>query len=267
MDFKKIKPNDVLGYLDELVAKIPESISSLLTKVMVGILLIAIAYAMYYGYVRGYGSAQQEGQELAKDTKSLFQEDIEREYNRKRKNIRMPSADSLLSDEIYKTPKQYESYGRTNEPNSLYAPDDTKLENDKSIRTLKRKGDTSPLAELNDVAPSQEIPSVAPTRNEGSNVDLKPKRKLYLKDNFDNPLSSGDNRELNSVLDKVNTDLHPEKKILTKKDSNKDRMNTMDLPTSNESGASKKDTGKLVVPELTEKQDKKGKLLPVDGSR
>ena len=51
MDFKKIKPNDVLGYLDELVAKIPESISSLLTKVMVGILVIAILYAMYYGYV------------------------------------------------------------------------------------------------------------------------------------------------------------------------------------------------------------------------
>jgi hypothetical protein len=72
MDFKKIKPNDVLGFLDDLVAKIPESISSLLTKVMVGILVLAIIYAMYYGYVRGKGSATQEGQELAKDTKVPF---------------------------------------------------------------------------------------------------------------------------------------------------------------------------------------------------
>ncbi len=267
MDFKKIKPNDVLGFLDELVAKIPESISSLLTKIMVGILVLAIIYAMYYGYVRGYGSATQEGQELAKDTKSLFQEDIEREYNRKRKNIRMPSADSLIGEEIYKTPKQYESYGRANEANSIYAPDNSMIDNDKSIRTLKRKGDTSPLAELNQVAPSQEIPSVAPAQEEGSDGNLKPKRKLYLKDNFDNPLSSSESRELNSVLDKVNTDLHSEKKILNKKEPNKDKGNLSDSPTNNESGATKKDTGKLVIPEKLDKQDKKGKLLPLDGNR
>ena len=266
MDFKKIKPNDILGYLDDLVAKIPESISSLLTKVMVGILVIAILYAMYYGYVRGYGSAKQEGQELAKDTKSLFQEDIEREYNRRRKNIRMPSADSLLSDEIYKTPKQYEPYGRNNEPNSLYAPDDTKLENDKSIRSLKRKGDTSPLAELNDVAPSQELPFVTPTRSESSNPDAKPKRKLYLKDNFDNPLSNSDTRELNTALDKVNTDLHPERKILNRKESNSDSSTNSNSQIAKEPTTGKKDTGKLVVPEKSDKQDKKGKLLPVDGN-
>ena len=267
MDFKKIKPNDVLGFLDDLVAKIPESISSLLTKVMVGILVLAIIYAMYYGYVRGKGSATQEGQELAKDTKSLFQEDIERDYNRKRKNIRMPSSDSLLSDEIYKTPKQYESYGRTNEPNSIYSPDDTMVENSKSLRAFKRKGETSPLAELNDTAPSQEIPTVTPTRNENTDPTQKTKRKLYLKDSFDNPSSNTESREINSVLDKVNTDMHPEKKILNKKESSKDSQNANDTKNTDESRLLKRNTGKIEVPEKSENQDKKGKLLPINGDR
>jgi hypothetical protein len=263
MDFKKIKPNDVLGFLDELVAKIPESISSLLTKVMIGILVLSIIYAAYYGYKRGYGSARQEGQELAKDTKSLFLEDIEREYNRKRKNIRMPSAESLISDEIYKTPKQYEPYGRNTDSGAIVAPEDSLLENDKSIRSYKKKGDTSPLAELNDVPPSQETP--IPYGTENQNQDLKPKRRLELKDNFDNPLTNSDNRDLNSVLDRVNTDSSLDKKILTKKESNKRRKDSETSP-SNEPEPLKKDTGKLTLPDKTQKQEKKGRLIPLDGN-
>lgn len=258
MDFKKIKPRDVLGFLDDLVAKIPESIASLFRKLMIGILILAVGYAIYWGYLIGVGSAEQEGQELAKDTKSLFQEDIEREYNRKRKNIRMPSDDTLIGEDLYKTPKQYENYGRTNEPNSIYATDDSLIENDKSIRSLKRKGDTSPLAELNDVPTSQEVP--IPSRNESGDSSRTKKRKLYLKDNFDNPLSGSENREMDALLDKVNTDLNSDKKILNRKDPKEksETNSSIELPN--------KKTGSVESDVNLQKKDTKGKLLPIDGN-
>lgn len=251
MDFKKIKPNDILGYLDELVAKIPESISTLLTKIMIAILVLSLCYAGYWGYKQGQGSATQEGQELAKDTKSLFLEDIEREYNRKRKNIRMPSADDLIDEEIYKTPKQYESYGRSTETNSILPPSDSLLENDKSIRSYKRKEGTSPLAELYyDSVPTQDSPNPSPDREQ------KPKRKLQIRDNFDSPYYGS--KELNSALDQVNTESSYEKKILTKKDSNKIKQNdSVNIETNN----SKKYTDKSL-----QKEDRKGKLIPLDGN-
>lgn len=264
MDFKKIKPNDILGFLDDLVAKIPESISSLLTKLMVGILGLAVIYAAYYGYNRGYGSATQEGQELAKDTKSLFLEDIEREYNRKRKNVRMPSTESLIGGEIYKTPKQYESYGRANESGStIESPDDSLLENDKSIRSFKRKGDTSPLAEINDTNTISEIP--IPAREEPTESQ-KPKRKLYLKDTFDNPTSNLENGGSNSGLDRMNIDSNRAKKILNKKESNKINKDGSETSRVNEPETLKKETGKLVIPEKTQKKEKKEKFFPLDGN-
>lgn len=259
MDFKKIKPKDVLGFLDDLVAKIPESIASIFRKLMIGVLLIALGYGIYWGYLVGVGSAKQEGQELAKDTKSLFQEDIEREYNRKRKNIRMPSDDTLIGEDLYKTPKQYERYGRQTEPDSIYSADDSLVENDKSIRSLKRKGDSSPLAELNDVPATQEFP--IPNRNENSESNKGKKRKLYLKDNFDDPLSGSESRDMEGIFDRVNTDPNSEKKILNRKDS-KDKIDStgnMELPT--------KKTGSLETEGNPQKKDTKGKLLPLDGNQ
>jgi hypothetical protein len=64
----------------------------------------------------------------------------------------------------------------------------------------------------------------------------------------------------------VNTDLHPERKILNRKESNLDSSTNSNSQIAKEPTTGKKDTGKLVVPEKSDKQDKKGKLLPVDGN-
>jgi hypothetical protein len=80
-------------------------------------------------------------------------------------------------------------------------------------------------------------------------------------------LSNTESREINSVLDKVNTDMHPEKKILNKKESSKDSQNANDTKNTDESRLLKRNTGKIEVPEKSESQDKKGKLLPINGDR
>ncbi|MBP7280822.1 MAG: hypothetical protein KBA66_04560 [Leptospiraceae bacterium] len=256
MDFKKIKPNDVLGFLDDLVAKIPESISSLLTKMMIGILVCSILYAIYFGYQKGYGSAEQEGQQLAEDTKSLFLEDIEREYNRKRKNIRMPSSDSFLNEEIYKTPKQYESYERNKEAGNLISPDDSLQEKESPYRSNKNSGETAPLKELNDT-PTQQEP-VIPTEN--NNNETKPKRKLYLKDSFDSPLYNSESQDLNTAIDRVTNDSEFENKILKKQKSNKKGI-TDSNPLISDEGKTQKREKTNINP-----SEKKGKLIPLDGN-
>lgn len=174
MDLKKIKPVDLLGFLDNLIAKIPDSIQRIIRNAFLGICAIVAIYVIYKASIFGWGLAKQEGHELARDTKSIFLEEIEREYNRKRKNIKMPDS-NFVEEDLYKIKKKYEPFGREMESESIVPNDSNLLEKEVGLRTLKDKTPTSALSELDD-SPSQ-IPSYKEIE--------KPKREFKLKDNFE----------------------------------------------------------------------------------
>ena len=155
MDIKKIniKKVDVWGKLNELVDKIPESISSLLKKIGIGIFVIGCLVSIYDGYQKGFSSAKEEGMELAKDTKTLFLEDIERTYNRKRKDVRAGGdLTNLLSGDDYKPQKYYQSYSRESESREGNQPlselKNQPLEREGALQELKGNGDTPPIADI-----------------------------------------------------------------------------------------------------------------------
>jgi hypothetical protein len=107
---KNIDPTKALGALDNLANKIPEDIAKLLKKIAITLLGFFLIVAAYYGWTIGYSDTQQEGLKIAEDTKSIFMEDIEREYNRKRKNIHISDIEiditkrieeKMIQDEIH----------------------------------------------------------------------------------------------------------------------------------------------------------------------
>lgn len=192
MDIKKIniKPGDISGKINDLVDKIPESVSSLLKKIGIALFVIGCLGAIFNGYKEGFSSAKEEGMELARDTKTLFLEEIERNYNRKRKDVRAGGdLSNLLSSEDYKPQKSYLSYSReseTREGNQKIIDTNAKpLEQDGAIQAMRTSGDTAPLAEI---YPNAGNLSPETARNEP--------RKNYrpLKDEFVSP-SSGSNTD------------------------------------------------------------------------
>ncbi|MDX1957323.1 MAG: hypothetical protein SFU98_02055 [Leptospiraceae bacterium] len=142
MNFKKpTNPGDILAFLDNLVDKIPDRISKPLTKLVIVLFVIGLLYTAYIWAKKGYAMAPQQGQELGKDTKTLFLEEIERTYNRKRTNVRMPDSSTLLGDDALKAEKRFEYYGRERQEgeNSLVTPDPKLLEHDSALRNSKSK--------------------------------------------------------------------------------------------------------------------------------
>ncbi|NBU98962.1 MAG: hypothetical protein EBS19_12270, partial [Spirochaetia bacterium] len=80
-------------------------------------------------------------------------EDIERTYNRKRKDVRAGGdLNSLLSNEDYKPQKFYQSYERENDTREgnqpLIESKGLPLEKEGAIQEIKSKGDVAPLAEI-----------------------------------------------------------------------------------------------------------------------
>lgn len=153
MDFlRKLNLRKYLDFLDELVSKIPETIANLLKAVFFIIIAIGAVYGIYIGWSYGKKSASQVGQDLAKDTRTLFKEEIEKEYNRKRKNIRMPDMSELLNDSQYREENRYEYFQNKETPgvNADLIESDRKLLESKSLRTIKQKDSGAPLYDIED---------------------------------------------------------------------------------------------------------------------
>ncbi|NCN08349.1 MAG: hypothetical protein GW938_00755 [Leptospira sp.] len=100
LDPKGIDPSKALGALDSLANKIPDDIAKLLKKIAIALFAFFLMVAAYYGWTIGYGDTQAEGLKLAEDTKSMFYEDLERDYNRKRKNINLSDVDLDISRKV-----------------------------------------------------------------------------------------------------------------------------------------------------------------------
>lgn len=147
MDIKK-KAGEYFEILDNLARKIPENISSILTKIVIGIFVATASYGIYYSVKLGLSSAKEEGTELARDTKSMFLEDIEREYSRKRKNIRMHDSSRLIGDDQFQPTKQFEHMEREKKLDTLSEPNTDVVEKKDSLIESKESGETAPLAEI-----------------------------------------------------------------------------------------------------------------------
>jgi len=155
VDIKKIniKPGDIFGKINDLAERIPDNIAKTLKMVGISIFVIGCLISIFNGYQEGFANAKEEGMELAKDTKALFLEDIERTYNRKRKDVRAGGdLNSLLSNEDYKPQKFYQSYERENDTREgnqpLIESKGLPLEKEGAIQEIKSKGDVAPLAEI-----------------------------------------------------------------------------------------------------------------------
>ncbi|MCB1141104.1 MAG: hypothetical protein H7A24_02090 [Leptospiraceae bacterium] len=189
MDIKNLKPKDILPLIDGLLEKIPDPIASILKKFAATVLGIFVLYAAYVGWSAGYSSIKEEGQELAKDTKTMFLEDIERSYNRKRSDIRMGGGDisEALSTESFQPEKEYLSSRRDSSLNPGLVPPDSKLMERQGMLQESRSQRNSPPLEVVDGGELEKS-----EENSGSRIQRKTYRPS--KDSFllDNPSISDD---------------------------------------------------------------------------
>lgn len=85
----------MMGAVDGLVDKIPPQVQDLLKKIAIALFVFFLIMAIYIGWSHGWENAKPQGQQLAQDTRSLFITEIERDYNRKRKDVRMSDPEDL----------------------------------------------------------------------------------------------------------------------------------------------------------------------------
>jgi hypothetical protein len=176
MDLKKIKVSDGLDFIDGLIEKIPERVSDVLKKFAITIFAITTVYVAYTSYQKGKDLAVQEGQDLAKDTKMLFYEEVERAYNHKKKGgIRFQSSsDHLLSDTIHKIEKKYIDPRESTSPQNIpVVPPENLLNRDSEMRPAQNPESGNLLNVQPESLHSTEI----------SNPQKE--RKIPRKDNFD----------------------------------------------------------------------------------
>ncbi|EMY60851.1 LIC_11485 family protein [Leptospira terpstrae] len=85
----------MMGAVDGLVDKIPSQVQDLLKKIAISLFVFFLIMAIYVGWTNGWENAKPQGMQLAQDTRSLFLTEIERDYNRKRKDVRMSDPENL----------------------------------------------------------------------------------------------------------------------------------------------------------------------------
>ncbi len=88
----------MMGAVDGMVDRIPPQVASLLKKISIALLVFFILMGIYYGWTKGWEGATPQGMQLASDTRSLFAMEIETEYNRSRKDVRMSDPDDVKFD-------------------------------------------------------------------------------------------------------------------------------------------------------------------------
>lgn len=102
VDIKKINipkvnvdTKKMMGAVDGLVDKIPPQVQDLLRKIAITLLLFFIVMGVYIGWSKGWENAKPQGLQLAGDARSMFITEIERDYNRKRKDVKMSNPEDL----------------------------------------------------------------------------------------------------------------------------------------------------------------------------
>lgn len=128
----------LIQWVDEQINKIPDEMATIGKRIALGILLFLLVVAAYYGWNLGMERATPAGLEIGKDTKSLFMEEVEGEYNRKRKNIQMGDLEISNSEELK---MDYEKYSNTTKGSDsrLFQSSNDLLEGDRENLYKKNK--------------------------------------------------------------------------------------------------------------------------------
>lgn len=88
MDVKQlINPKGALDGADALARRIPDGIARILRNTAVALGIVALIGAIILGWMYGWRMAKPVGVRKFENTKSLFSEDIQRDYNRSRVDI------------------------------------------------------------------------------------------------------------------------------------------------------------------------------------
>lgn len=154
MDFKKINIYTVRDFIDNLIEKIPPRILRPIIHVMYAIAGIIILFGIYYGAKAGYASAKQEGQELGKDTRTLFQEEIERTYNRKNRGVISPDISTIYTESLHEIEKIFPNR-EAPEPLTASQPQETLMKRDEEFKP-KQELSGPPLE---DISKPQRLPT------------------------------------------------------------------------------------------------------------
>lgn len=170
-DPKDIDPGKTLHSLDGLANKIPEDIAKLLKKIAVSLFGFFLLVAIYYGWTLGYSDSPQEGLKLAEDTKSIFREEIEKEYNRKRKNIRISEVELELSRKVEERMIREDILRRDSYQPQLLSPKNESDSFDADLRGQKKIDILPPALRPEESTPRETLPGMDESATSIRNLD------------------------------------------------------------------------------------------------
>lgn len=160
--------------IDEVLGNLPAK--TVRTIGMAGLalaVLIGTALA-WFGFQRGLALAGEEDQAKVLDRRALFLEDIEREYNRKRKEVQW--SDPSLSDPSASS-LDIERYS-TDKPKEGPSAPNPELQETDTLRNSRRKdGDSRVFFPNEDDRPPREDLSPSGSSGAGPKLESKPDRK------------------------------------------------------------------------------------------
>ncbi|MDV6235364.1 hypothetical protein CH379_006960 [Leptospira ellisii] len=152
----KDKLQSGMSSIDQLSRNLPPQVQKTLLYTGISLAVLGVSLAVLIGIQRGKEGAAFDDQAKELDRKALFLEDIERNYNRKRRSIRYddPDLSGLGSGES--STLEIDRYERE-KPKSGLLPETNSPEGKDSLREGRREGVGTPkLPTENDALPTEE---------------------------------------------------------------------------------------------------------------
>ncbi|GBF50775.1 hypothetical protein LPTSP4_23020 [Leptospira ryugenii] len=257
VDFKKkinlpkvnVDPKKVLGAADGLVGKIPPQVAALLRKIAIALLIFFLLMAIYTGWTRGWENATPQGLQLASDTRSLFAMELEKEYNRSRKDVRMTDPEEIEYEHNKKMQFEFISERESINPTKTPIPEeDDFLGKERDFRNRKNESTTPPLASPSGeglISSPIDVESVGSWQNTDTLQEINDTKVLDRKDT--QSLPQGKPKKVEQPI------LDPIDKQSIKDDERYDKI--MDRITKLEK--LKKEKSKETLPSSTQEPEKK----------
>lgn len=142
----QVDTKQVFGLVGGLIAKIPPQVQDLIRKAVITIFAFMMLFAIYSGWTKGWEAAKPQGLQLAQDTRSLFLEEIERDYNRSRKDIELSSPESIRFENLRKMEFSFTQERETSQGRGGLVPESQELlGTEYDLRNKRSRQDLPPL--------------------------------------------------------------------------------------------------------------------------
>ncbi|EJO70602.1 LIC_11485 family protein [Leptospira kirschneri] len=163
MDFNvKDKFQSGFSSIDNLSRNLPPQVQKTLLYTAISLAMLGIALAVLIGIQRGKEGAAFDDQAKELDRKALFLEDLERDYNRRRRSIRYSDPDLSFTRESSSN-LEIDRYERE-KPKDGLLPESNIPEGKDPLRDGRREGVGTPkLPTESDVLPTQDREKVTNT--------------------------------------------------------------------------------------------------------